>query len=89
MKAQFSKKVVAERRQRKRTKLLKQAKILFNEDQSVYNALLRNISAGGASLDTTLAETLPEKFKLHIVTENVTVPCLVKWRTTEGVGVEF
>jgi len=89
MKKQFSKKVVTERRQRKRTKLLKQAKILFNEDQSVYNALLRNISVSGASLDTNLAEMLPERFKLHLVSDNVTVPCQVKWRTVEGVGVEF
>ncbi len=78
-----------ERRARARTRSFKHAKILFNDDKSVYDAVLKNVTAYGATLTVALTESLPDLFNLHIVADEVTVPCVVKWRRSDSVGVAF
>lgn len=78
-----------ERRAHNRARSFKHAKILFNDNKAVYDAVLKNVSAYGATLSVALTETLPEYFSLHIVHDNVTVPCQIKWRRLDSVGVKF
>lgn len=78
-----------ERRARPRPRSFKHAKVLFNENKSVYDAVLKNVTAYGASLNIALTESLPSAFNLHIVSEQITVPCTVKWRRSDSVGVAF
>lgn len=78
-----------ERRARARTRSFKHAKILFNDNKSVYDAVLKNVTAYGATLTVALTEALPEVFNLNIVADDVTVPCQVKWRRADCIGVAF
>lgn len=78
-----------ERRARNRAPSYKHAKILFNENKSIYDAVLKNITAYGATLTVSLTEQLPETFNLQFVNEDFTVPCEVKWRRSDCVGVAF
>ncbi len=89
MLAQHTSPGLVERRARARHKSFKHAKILFNDNKSVYDAVLKNVTAYGATLTIGLTERLPDDFKLHIVHDNVTVPCQVKWRRSDSVGVVF
>ncbi len=78
-----------ERRARNRARSFKHAKILFNDNQSIYDAVLKNVSAYGATITVALSESLPENFDLHIVHDNITVPCKIKWRRPGTIGVMF
>lgn len=78
-----------ERRAHNRARSFKHAKIMYNDNQAIYDAVLKNVSAYGATLSVALTERLPEVFNLHIVHDNVTVPCRVKWRRPDSVGVKF
>jgi len=78
-----------DRRTRNRSRSFKHAKILFNDNKSVYDAVLRNVTAYGATLEVAKPDLLPEEFRLLIVHENFTVPCAVKWRRGDSLGVSF
>ena len=78
-----------ERRARARSRSFKHAKILFNENKSIYDAVLKNVTAYGATLTVNLTEQLPEAFNLYLVNEDFTVPCQVRWRRSDSVGVAF
>lgn len=78
-----------ERRARTRTRVYKHVKILFNDDKSVYDAMLKNVTAYGATLTVVSSETLPNAFNLQFVADEITVPCQVRWRKTDAVGVAF
>lgn len=80
---------LSERRTRMRSRSLKQVKILTHDKKSVYDAVLKNVTAYGAALNVGLSERLPQNFNLHFVYDDVTVPCEVKWRRLGSVGVVF
>ena len=77
------------RRQRSRSTTFKHAKIMFNGDSCVYDALLKNVSAYGANLDVACTESVPEDFNLYLVQDDFSVKCKVKWRHSNCIGVEF
>ena len=93
MSDQFEPKVtdrrIENRRARSRSRSFKIAKIMFDDDKSIYDAILKNISAYGATLNVSSTERLPDSFKLMIVQDNLTVPCHVKWRRVDSMGVAF
>jgi len=78
-----------ERRARPRSPSIKHVKILFNENKSIYDGLLKNVTAYGATVSLALTETLPKTFNLQFVNDNVMVPCQIKWRRADCVGVSF
>ncbi len=80
---------IGNRRARSRVRSFKMAKIMFDEDKSIYDAILKNVSAYGATLNVASTESLPDIFKLMIVHDNITVPCQVKWRRSDSIGVAF
>ncbi len=78
-----------ERRARNRATTYKHAKIRFNDDKSVYDAVMRNVTAYGATLTVALTEQLPDNFNLHMVRDDLTVSCRVIWRRSDCIGVAF
>ena len=78
-----------ERRARNRARSFKHAKLILDGNNSVFDGVLKNVSAYGATIAVDLSETLPERFNLHIVHDNITVPCQVKWRRPNTLGVAF
>ena len=80
---------VVERRARARTRSFKRARILTADNKSVFDATLKNITAYGATLSMALTQRVPENFYLHIVHDDITVPCQVKWRLADSLGVTF
>ncbi|HEX9446898.1 MAG TPA: PilZ domain-containing protein [Dongiaceae bacterium] len=55
-----------DRRIAPRRRVLKSAKILFNEDVSVFDCIIRDISESGARLSLGLFQPLPKRFKLVV-----------------------
>ena len=84
-----SSKVNSERRARSRFRSFKHAKILFNGNNSVYDAVLKNVTAYGAELTVSSTDKLPAAFNLYFVQDEFTVPCQVKWRRPSNIGVSF
>ncbi len=63
------------------------AKIIVGPKAPVIDCTVIDLSAGGASLDLSDPERLPERFELlHGGTKK---KCLVKWRKFRRVGVVF
>lgn len=71
-----------------RTRVLKGAKIIFNNGSSVIDALARNVSDGGASLDVSVTAGIPAEFELQLAGERVG-PCQIRWKRDGRVGVKF
>ena len=78
-----------ERRARSRSRSLKQVKILTFDNNSVFDATLKNVTAYGAALSLSAPERVPDSFKLNFVFDEITVPCKVKWRRPGSLGVTF
>ncbi len=79
----------SERRARSRSRSYKQVKILTEDNNSVFDATLKNVTAYGAALSVSLTEHLPDNFRLNFVYDDVTVPCQVRWRRIDSIGVAF
>lgn len=78
-----------ERRHHERVRTILGAQIIFNNKSSTIDCQVRNISATGAKL--TLSETvaLPSEFDVHVPQKGRTFRARLRWRSAEGVGVEF
>lgn len=79
----------SERRRRSRARSFKHVKIMFDGDKAIFDAVLKNVSAYGATIAVDLTERIPDRFKLHIVQDDFSVPCCVKWRGKDNIGVSF
>jgi hypothetical protein len=53
------------------------------------NCVVRNMSLSGARVEVSQTSTLPTEFELDILQRGTLVPCALKWRKDEGVGVKF
>lgn len=71
-----------------RLRVLKGAKIVFNDGASVIDALARNVSAGGASLEIATTAGIPPEFLLQM-SGNAERPCRIRWRRSGRIGVQF
>ncbi|SMC93353.1 PilZ domain-containing protein [Fulvimarina manganoxydans] len=78
----------AERRVAPRQRVLKRAKIIFNQGFSIFDCVVRNISATGALL--TLAESvhMPKEFQIKIG-EEPPRPAKLVYRRTMFAGIRF
>jgi len=79
----------AERRNRLRARSLKHVKIMFDGDKAIFDAVLKNVSAYGATIAVDLTERLPDRFNMYFVQDDFSVPCWVKWRGKDNIGVAF
>ncbi len=65
------------------------AKIFFNDKQSVFDCLIRNISAKGACLKVVSRLGIPNQFTLFIPGENKQYSCWLVWSGMKEIGVSF
>lgn len=72
-----------------RHRLLKDGRIVIHRGWSLIDCAIRDTSASGARLSIKLQCELPQKFDLLYVTEEKLVPCEVRWRRGDRLGVRF
>ena len=78
-----------ERRASPRHRTLKSGKIVLDNNISVYDCRIRNLSEQGALLKLPSTIDIPDRFELRIVNEDIQVIALVRWRTGTELGVQF
>ena len=81
--------MVDERRTRKRTRVLRSAKIIVPRRSPVIHCTVQNITGGGARLKLANTSGLPETFDLTFEHGRTRRPCRVVWRTDNELGVSF
>jgi hypothetical protein len=79
----------SESRRNQRQRTLKDGKIIFNENRSVINCIVRDVSPTGAKLKLAATTELPTEFKLLLVSENLIAPVTCVWRKGDLMGVHF
>lgn len=81
--------MVEDRRRERRTRTFKGGKIVFNNDHSIIDCIVKNVSAGGATLQLESTVGIPGRFKLTISPDGVTKLCRIAWLTETQIGVAF
>ena len=80
---------MSENRQEVRHRTLKAGKIAFNQNFSVVDCMIRNMSTSGACLQVESAVGIPERFELLIDADHSKRYCRVAWKTESRIGVAF
>jgi CheY-like chemotaxis protein len=78
-----------ERRDGKRSRLLKGGVIAFSARHATIPCVLRDLSEGGARLQVAQSSAVPDTFELIVELDGLEVPCQVVWRKVTEVGVAF
>jgi PilZ domain len=78
-----------ERRTKPRQRILKAAKIIFNNRRSVFDCTARDLTAEGACLIVGGAAGLPNTFELQVPVDNLRRHCRVAWKRAGRIGVKF
>ncbi len=78
-----------ERRKAGRRRVLKKAKIIFNNRSAVIDCTVRNLSTAGALLLVPSPLGIPETFELLIEADGTKYQCHVSWRQDDKIGVAF
>ncbi|WP_152045894.1 PilZ domain-containing protein [Aureimonas psammosilenae] len=79
----------AERRIAPRTKVLKRGQVVFNNNFSTFDCIVRNISATGALLTLDDAAHLPKEFGLRIGDDRTLRPARLVYRRGALAGIRF
>lgn len=77
-----------EHRAAQRHRVLKSAKIVFDDWRAI-DCTVRDVSETGAKILVGGAHTLPHKFRLLMVSENTIRSVQVAWKHNETLGVAF
>ena len=72
-----------------RRKMLKGARIIFNNGSSIFTCRVRDISEGGARLEIANTLGIPDDFTLTVEDGTASFRCSVRRRTMTTLGVEF
>ncbi|MER0239901.1 PilZ domain-containing protein [Fulvimarina sp. MAC8] len=78
----------SERRIAPRMRVLKRAKIIFNNGFSTFDCVVRNVSATGALLTLAEAAHMPKEFQIKIGEDKVR-PARLVYRRTMFAGIRF
>jgi hypothetical protein len=78
-----------DRRIANRSRTFWKGTILFPDGLRSVECTVRNFSATGARLDCGAVIDIPDHFELKIPQKGETFPCLVAWRRSPEIGVEF
>jgi PilZ domain len=76
-------------RSSQRQRQLKSAQIIFNDNASLMDCVIRDWSNGGAKLKCAQASTLPKQFSLLLKAEWLLYPAELRWRRGDSIGVKF
>jgi PilZ domain len=80
---------MTDNRSTSRNRTLKTAKIILNDNQSVIDCAVKDISTAGAKIKTPTAMELPLEFELHLVADSKIVLVRRQWQKGDTVGVVF
>ncbi|MBO0664483.1 PilZ domain-containing protein [Jiella sp. MQZ9-1] len=78
-----------ERRAAPRMRVLKRAKVIFNNGYSTFDCIVRNISATGALLTIDDSVHLPKEFRIRIGEEQSTRLAELVYRRSMFAGIRF
>ncbi len=78
-----------ERRRDPRRRVLKEARIIFNNRFSIVNAAVRDISERGCRLKLHQSFGLPKSFTIAFPSIGLERPARLVWQFEEHVGAEF
>jgi hypothetical protein len=78
-----------DRRGVRRTRVLRNAKIIVPRRSPVIHCTVQNITSGGACLKLANTFGIPESFDLTFECGRTRRPCRVVWRTHDKLGVAF
>lgn len=81
--------IVTESRSQVRVRTFLKGRIVFNNGNSTFDCLVRDLSGTGAKLVLTQTATLPEVFDLHILHKGAIYRAQIRWRRTDQIGVRF
>jgi hypothetical protein len=72
-----------------RRRMLKDGRIVINKGWSLIDCAIRDISTAGARLSVKPECELPGELELLFVTDESLVPCELRWRRGDRLGVRF
>jgi PilZ domain-containing protein len=72
-----------------RRRMLKDGRIVINKGFSLIDCAIRDVSPSGARLSVKPQCELPSELELLFVTEETLVPCELRWRRGDRLGVKF
>jgi len=72
-----------------RQRRLKAAQIIFNDNSSIMDCLIRDWSETGARLKCAQSHAVPKHFFLLLKAEWLLLPAELRWRRGEDIGVMF
>jgi hypothetical protein len=76
-------------RSTRRKRVLKGATIIQGITTSEIECVMRNQTEHGAELEVPLGAIVPDSFQLYVAVEGIAYDCVVRWRRSDQVGVEF
>lgn len=80
---------MVESRHSERTRCFLRARLVFNNRNSSFEGIIRNISADGAKIEVSNTLTLPTEFDLEVPQRGRNYRARLLWRDHDFVGVEF
>ena len=78
-----------ESRVAKRLRVLKSAKLIFNNNQSIIDCGVRDMSTTGAKLNCARATDVPDDVRFLLNQDNTIRDARVMWRRGEMLGIHF
>jgi len=72
-----------------RRRTLKSGKIVFNDNKSVLDCTIRNLSETGCQIIVTNNIDIPAAFELHLLSSGEKYQCEIIWRKASEAGVKF
>jgi hypothetical protein len=80
----------AELRRVFRRRVLKEGRIVIRRGWSLISCTIRNISETGACISVAEPQCdVPKEFDLLFVNESQLIPCEIRWRKGERIGLRF
>lgn len=78
-----------EHRSEFRRRTLKSGKIVFNDQKSVIDCTIRNLSETGCQIVVSNLIDIPDDFDLHLTSSGEKYQCGIIWRKANEAGVKF
>jgi len=79
----------AERRHDPRVKNLRRGKVIYNNEMSVVDCDIRDMSEGGCRVHVETTLGIPDYFELRVVNSHIQHDCTVVWRKADTLGLAF
>lgn len=78
-----------EHRHDRRQRALKSARLVSRDRRSTWDCVIRDLSKAGARIRIENGLFMPAELTLVLISEEIEIPCVVKWRRPGEIGVRF